>query len=77
MLYLQLDGEKILDTFIILKVCVVISLLFLCHWAMRNTSMREVSQKTSPWVLGSIWAVLFILIAIAQGSGEQFIYFQF
>lgn len=46
-------------------------------WAMRNTSMKEVSEKTSPWVLGTVWAALFFFIAIAQGSGEQFIYFQF
>jgi alginate O-acetyltransferase complex protein AlgI len=39
--------------------------------------MKEVAQKTSPWVLGVFWAILFFLIIIAQGSGEQFIYFQF
>ena len=44
---------------------------------MRNTSMKEVSLKIKPWVLGVVWAALFFLIAIAQGSGEQFIYFQF
>jgi len=27
--------------------------------------------------LGILWAVMLFLIAIAQGSGEQFIYFQF
>jgi len=27
--------------------------------------------------LGIVWAFMFLLIAIAQGSGEQFIYFQF
>jgi len=77
MFYMQPDGEKILDSFSIVKVCVVIGILFLCHWMMRNTSMKEVSEKTSPWVLGGVWAILFFLIVIAQGSGEQFIYFQF
>lgn len=77
MFYMQSNSEKILDSFSIVKVCVVIGLLFLCHWFMRNTSMREVSQRTSPWVLGIVWAALFFLIVIAQGSGEQFIYFQF
>ena len=77
MFYLQTNGEKILDSFSIIKVCVVIGILFLCHWMMRNTSMKELSQKTSPLVLGVVWAILFFLIAIAQGSGEQFIYFQF
>ncbi len=77
MLYMQTAGEKILPTFDIIKTAIVIAVLFLCHWVMRNTSMKEVSLKTSPWVLGMVWAVLFCLIAIAQGSGEQFIYFQF
>lgn len=77
MFYMQTAGEKILPTFDIIKIAIVIAVLFLCHWVMRNTSMKEVSLKTSPWVLGLIWAVLFCLIAIAQGSGEQFIYFQF
>jgi alginate O-acetyltransferase complex protein AlgI len=77
MFYMQDGGEKILDSFSIIKVCAVVGLLFLCHWMMRNTSMREVSKKTSPLVLGVVWAILFFLIVIAQGSGEQFIYFQF
>ena len=77
MFYMQDNGEKILDTFSIVKVCIIIGILFLCHWFMRNTSMKEVSQKTSPWVLGIVWAILFFLISIAQGNGEQFIYFQF
>jgi alginate O-acetyltransferase complex protein AlgI len=77
MFYMQSNSEKILDSFTIIKVCIVIGILFLCHWIMRNTSMKEVAQKTSPWVLGVFWAILFFLIVIAQGSGEQFIYFQF
>ncbi|HCE53563.1 MAG TPA: membrane-bound O-acyltransferase family protein, partial [Lutibacter sp.] len=77
MLFLNADGEKILQSFDIIKVCVVVGLMFICHWFMRNTSLKEVSLKTSPWVLGIVWAFMFLLIAIAQGSGEQFIYFQF
>lgn len=77
MFYMQADGEKILDTFTIIKVSIVIGLLFICHWFMRNTSLKEVSLKTSPWTLGVVWAIMFFLIVIAQGSGEQFIYFQF
>lgn len=77
MFYLQPNGLKILDSFSIIKVCVVIIVLFLCHWMMRNTSLKTLSKKASPWVIGVFWAVLFLLIVIAQGSGEQFIYFQF
>ena len=77
MFYMQTDGEKILDSFTILKVSTVIAIMFLCHWFMRNTSLKEVSLKLSPLVLGLFWAIMIFLIIISQGSGEQFIYFQF
>ncbi|WNM18674.1 MBOAT family O-acyltransferase [Flavobacterium capsici] len=77
MLFMNSDGEKILQNFDVIKVLTLISILFLCHWIMRNTSMKEVSTKVKPWVLGVVWAAMFFLIVISQGSGEQFIYFQF
>ena len=77
MLFMNDDGEKTLQSFDIIKVFSVITILFICHWIMRNTSMKEMSKKTSPWVLGIVWAMMLFLIAIAQGSGAQFIYFQF
>ncbi|MGB5822315.1 MAG: MBOAT family O-acyltransferase [Saonia sp.] len=77
MLLMNGDGIKVLGTFDIIKVCTLIGLLFICHWVMRNTNLKEVGQKTPPWLLGVAWASMFFLIAIAQGSGEQFIYFQF
>jgi alginate O-acetyltransferase complex protein AlgI len=77
MFYMHTDGEKILQNFDIIKVSVVVSLLFLSHWIMKNTSLKEVSLKTPAWALGVVWSVMLFLIIIAQGSGEQFIYFQF
>jgi alginate O-acetyltransferase complex protein AlgI len=77
MFYMQTEGIKILETFDIIKVCVVVGILFLCHWFMRNTSVKEVSQKISPIFLGLIWSIMVFLLCVAQGSGEQFIYFQF
>jgi alginate O-acetyltransferase complex protein AlgI len=44
---------------------------------MRNTSVKAVAEKTPVWILGVVRAMMFVLVAIAQGSGEQFIYFQF
>jgi alginate O-acetyltransferase complex protein AlgI len=77
MFYMQSNGEKILDLFTIIKVSIVVGLLFVCHWFMRNTSLKEVSLKVSPWTLGVVWAIMIFLVIISQGSGEQFIYFQF
>ncbi|WP_250432811.1 MBOAT family O-acyltransferase [Hanstruepera flava] len=77
MFYMQTNGEKILGSFEILKVSLVVGILFICHWLMRNTSMKAVSLKTNPIILGVFWAFMLFLIIISQGSGEQFIYFQF
>lgn len=77
MLFLNADGEKILQQFDILKVMTLITILFICHWVMRNTSVKEVAEKTPSWVLGVSWAIMLIIMSIAQGNSEQFIYFQF
>ncbi len=77
MFFMNSDGEKVLHTFDIIKVSVVIGMLFLCHWFMRNTSMKEFAERLNPLVLGLFWALFVFLIVISQGSGEQFIYFQF
>jgi len=77
MLLLNNDGTKLLQTFDIIKVGLVIGLLFLAHWFMRNSSVKELAQKLSPVSLAIAWTIMVFLIVIAQGSGEQFIYFQF
>jgi alginate O-acetyltransferase complex protein AlgI len=77
MFYLNPDGAKVLSNFDIIKVLTLITALFVTHWFMRNTSVKEVASKTSPLLLGVGWAIMIFLIAIAQGTGEQFIYFQF
>jgi alginate O-acetyltransferase complex protein AlgI len=77
MFYLNPDGAKILQTFEILKVAIIISLLFISHWFMRDTSVKDLSKKMSPIALATVWTIMISLIIIAQGSGEQFIYFQF
>ena len=77
MLFLNPEGEPILGVFHIIKVFVLIAITFLCHWYMRNSSLKEKGSKLSPVALGIIWGILFFLICISQGTGEQFIYFQF
>jgi len=77
MFFLNKEGTKVLQTFEIIQVSSVITILFLCHWFMRNTSMKAVHNKTNPIIFGIFWAILVFLVLISQGSGEQFIYFQF
>lgn len=77
MFFMNPEGAKILGLAEIGKISIVITGLFLCHWFMRNSSMKAVAEKIPFWVLGVFWASIFYLICLAQGSGEQFIYFQF
>jgi len=71
------NGRPLLSTMDLLKVAVIIPLMLLFHWLMRNTSVLKVADKAS-WVsLGFVWAVLVLFIVFAQESGSSFIYFQF
>lgn len=77
MFWIAPEGKKTLEYREIIQVMIVISLLFLCHWFMRNSSVKEVADKTPWWLFGTVWAIMVVLLFVAQGSGEQFIYFQF
>lgn len=77
MFFIQSGGEKVLQYINIYIVFVLIPILFLVHWSMRNSSVKELAAKLPVWVVGVVWALMFVLIVVAQGTGEQFIYFQF
>lgn len=77
MFFLKNDGEVVLQELYIIAVLLVTVILFTTHWLMRDTSVKAVAEKTSSWWVGIGWAVMIILLVIAQGTGEQFIYFQF
>lgn len=71
------DGKPLLTTLAILKVAVIIPLLVLCHWFLRNTKILDVAYKMS-WVwLSVFWSAMLLLLIWAQESGSSFIYFQF
>ena len=76
MFFMQ-TGEKVVSSLDLWITFLVIGLLFIVHWLMRNTSVKAVSEKTPWWVLSIVWAVMLFLLLIAQTPGEQFIYFQF
>lgn len=76
-MFLISSGEKVVASLDLLITFVVIALLFVVHWFMRNTSVREVAEKTPWWLLGIVWSAMLFLLVIAQSNGEQFIYFQF
>lgn len=70
-------GATILTTLSIIKVAVIISIMLVCHWVMRNTTVLKVAANAKRWVLGTVWAVMIILLCLAQESTSSFIYFQF
>jgi alginate O-acetyltransferase complex protein AlgI len=71
------DGKALLTSMAMIKVSVVVVLMVIFHWFMRNTSVLAVTQKAKWWVVGSVWALLIIGLMISQKSGGSFIYFQF
>ena len=71
------SAVAVLPTINIIKVAVVIGLMFITHWLMRNTTALEVAQKMKWWGLGLIWAFMIIMLILSQESSGSFIYFQF
>ncbi|TDH26466.1 MBOAT family protein [Segetibacter sp. 3557_3] len=70
-------GAAVLPTLTIIKVAVIITLMLVCHWVMRNRRVLPVSSKIRWWVLGIVWAAMVILLMLSQESSNSFIYFQF
>jgi D-alanyl-lipoteichoic acid acyltransferase DltB (MBOAT superfamily) len=71
------NGNVMLTTLAIIKVSVIISLMVIFHWIMRNTKVLEVAKRTPWWLLGLTWSVLLLLLIWSQESSTAFIYFQF
>lgn len=74
---LNAKATAVLPTINILKVEVIIGLMFLAHWLMRNTTALQVAQKMKWWSLSLLWAFMLIMLILSQESSGSFIYFQF
>jgi hypothetical protein len=70
-------GDVLLTTLAIIKVSVIVFVMLIAHWLMRNTKTLEVVPKLSWWVFGGVWAVMLLLLIWSQESSSSFIYFQF
>jgi alginate O-acetyltransferase complex protein AlgI len=71
------NGVALLSTPNMMKVGIVIFLMIIAQWLMRNTSILWVAGKTKWWVVGVLWAVLLSGLILSQKSSDSFIYFQF
>ena len=70
-------GATLLSTLTIIKIAVIITLMLVCHWLMRDRKVLPLTTKIRWWVLGLVWAVMVILLVLSQESTNSFIYFQF
>jgi alginate O-acetyltransferase complex protein AlgI len=55
----------------------VVAAIFGTHWAMRNTTLEAVIERTPAVALGGIWTLMLFAVLIEQGQGSAFIYFAF
>lgn len=70
-------GIALLPTLDLFKVGIIITLMLLTHYFMRNTTVSQLAQKTKWWMVGIVWAILLIAVLLSQKSSDSFIYFQF
>jgi alginate O-acetyltransferase complex protein AlgI len=70
-------GAAVLTTLSIIKIIVIISVMLVCHWIMRDRKVLPVARTMPWWVVGICWAVMVILLILSQESTNSFIYFQF
>ncbi|MEJ7646795.1 MAG: MBOAT family O-acyltransferase [Chryseolinea sp.] len=73
----SVQGIAVLPTIDILKVAIVIPLMLVAHWFMRNTSVLDVARKVRWWSVALLWSFMIIALIISQKASDSFIYFQF
>jgi alginate O-acetyltransferase complex protein AlgI len=71
------EGRPLLTTLAIIKVALIIPILLMFHWFLRNTKVLEVAYKIHWMWLSVVWSVMLLLLIWSQESGSSFIYFQF
>jgi alginate O-acetyltransferase complex protein AlgI len=56
---------------------VIVAILLLAHWLMRETTLESVAARVPPFALAAIVAVLALIVTICPSQDRAFIYFQF
>lgn len=70
-------GEPLLTSLALIKVAVIIPLMLVAHWLMRNKKVLNLAYDIPWWLLGIAWSLLLLLLIWSQESSSSFIYFQF
>ena len=71
------DGPAIVKSMDIVKVWVIVSLMVITHWWMRDSSVLQLTTKIPWWFVSIVWALMLLAIILSQESSSSFIYFQF
>jgi len=70
-------GTPLLTSLAMVKIGVIIAIMLILHWFLRNSRVLELAQRLPWWLTGIIWSGMVILLILSQESSSSFIYFQF
>jgi len=70
-------AAALLNTIHLVEVGIVISALVTTHYLMRERTLESVVARLPAWLVGVALAAMLFLLAVTQGGGNAFIYFQF
>jgi D-alanyl-lipoteichoic acid acyltransferase DltB (MBOAT superfamily) len=70
-------ADPLLKTLAIIKITVIIAVMLVVHWLMRNTKVLDLAYRLPWWVTGLAWSAMVLLLILSQESSSSFIYFQF
>ncbi|HEX9513196.1 MAG TPA: MBOAT family O-acyltransferase [Puia sp.] len=70
-------GAPILATLSMIKIGVILTLLVIIHWLLRDKKVVDVAYRLPWWLTGLLWSTMVILLILNQSSSGSFIYFQF
>jgi alginate O-acetyltransferase complex protein AlgI len=77
MLGLNADTQPMLPAAHLIAVAIIVPGIVIAHWLMRNRTLESAIARTPAAIVGVLWALMAFCIAIEQGDGNAFIYFQF
>jgi len=77
MLLVDATGKPVLQTYSMLSTALVVLAILATHWYMRDRTLNVEVQRLPAPVIGLGWGAMLWLIAVMQGGGDAFIYFQF
>ena len=71
------DPLMVISSFHIFMTILIVSIMLLCHWIMRDIEIEDLASKTPTWLLTLFWTAILFITIMTGGSASAFIYFQF